>query len=307
MNEKEQLIHPLHYYKEEIPIEVFEKRKNDYITQKELELQQAIAKLEEQYANGPSRSDNRSSQYEMKAYNTSSGPIKIMRYYNSNNVLIRFINTGYTTLTTMRYIKNDVLKDPLKPSVLGIGFTGIGPYSSYDPEIRGKGVCYDRWFKILERCFSEKFLEKNPAYRGCDIDPYWFNFQNFATWYDWYTTNWPSEYDCRAMVDKDILVKGNKTYGPDKCCIVPETLNVIAKGHKAETNPYPGVKPRHGKYSVCTSFYGKNTYLGTRDTLEEAIHLYNTEKTKYVRELADSYGDNISPDVYNALLHYYEL
>ncbi len=47
---------------------------------------------------------------------------------------------------------------------------------------------------------------------------------------------WSSEYyecDGESMaVDKDLLFPGNKEYAPDKCCIIPQTLNTMLSNCK---------------------------------------------------------------------------
>ena len=45
----------------------------------------------------------------------------------------------------------------------------------------GKRMCpfYRRWINMLERCYSEKFQEKNPTYRGCSVCEEWLTFSNF--------------------------------------------------------------------------------------------------------------------------------
>lgn len=39
-------------------------------------------------------------------------------------------------------------------------------------------------------------------------------------------------------VDKDLLNRGNKEYAPDKCCILPETINSALASATKRRNPY---------------------------------------------------------------------
>ncbi len=51
----------------------------------------------------------------------------------------------------------------------------------------------------------------------------------FAEW-------WSAEYyECGGesmAIDKNILFPGNKEYAPDKCCILPQTLNTMLSNCK---------------------------------------------------------------------------
>jgi len=49
---------------------------------------------------------------------------------------------------------------------------------------------------------------------------------------EWY---WANYYECGGesrAVDKDLLCPGNKVYAPDKCCILPQTLNTMLSNSK---------------------------------------------------------------------------
>lgn len=45
------------------------------------------------------------------------------------------------------------------------------------------------------------------------------------------------------MVDKDLLCRGNKEYAPDKCCILPQTINsALASATKKEMQTIVQIK-----------------------------------------------------------------
>lgn len=47
--------------------------------------------------------------------------------------------------------------------------------------------------------------------------------------------HWANYYECEGesmAVDKDLLCPGNKEYAPDKCCILPQTLNTMLSNRK---------------------------------------------------------------------------
>ena len=87
---------------------------------------------------------------------------------------------------------------------------------------------------MLGRCYNEYNLKRRPTYKGCEVCDEWLNFQNFAEWFDnnYYTID--NEAVC---LDKDILIKGNKTYSPEACVFVPITINsLFTKINKLENS-----------------------------------------------------------------------
>lgn len=87
--------------------------------------------------------------------------------------------------------------------------------------IVGKCPFYRKWTNMLMRCYSETYLINNPSYRGCTVSDSWLVFSNFRSWLEnkGYGNN--TEYE----LDKDILVKGNREYSENVCCLVPKEVN----------------------------------------------------------------------------------
>ena len=139
------------------------------------------------------------------------GNLKVVKYINSRNVIVEFIDTGYRTTTQAVNINKGNVKDPMRPSTHGIGYIGVGIYKS-------KSKAYSIWTLMLYRCYSKKSLERNPAYGDCSVSKDWHNFQNFAKWYE---ENHKYGYE----LDKDLLVIGNRVYSKGTCIFVPPKLN----------------------------------------------------------------------------------
>ena len=62
------------------------------------------------------------------------GPFVVSHYQNTNSVTVRFINTGYETTTTKADITGSDtpgIRDPLAPTVFGVGYQGIGRHAGY--------------------------------------------------------------------------------------------------------------------------------------------------------------------------------
>ncbi len=81
-------------------------------------------------------------------------------------------------------------------------------------------AAYSIWNGIYIRCYKN-----DNVYDGSYMCDLWrHDKDSFAEWrsYEYY------ECDSGSMaVDKDLLFPGNKEYAPDKCCIIPQSLNTL--------------------------------------------------------------------------------
>lgn len=175
---------------------------------------------------------------------------------------------------------------------------------------------YSIWNGIYMRCYGNRFsYNVNRCYDGsfmCDLwrdDP-----DSFAEWYS------EKYYECngeRMMVDKDLLCRGNKEYAPDKCCLLPETLNsALASATKRrnfskfkQTNDYPvGVsydKSKNKYYARIMPFgHDRMEKLHYWDTPEEAFQEYKLFKESELRILAVRYRSMIPDYIFDALIKY---
>lgn len=151
----------------------------------------------------------------------------------------------------------------------------------------------------MDRCYEGKY----PSYINCYVNDYWHDFQNFAKFYvecPYRETGW--------QLDKDILFKGNKEYGPETCCFVPADLNGYMKTNANRRGDYPiGVKLSYLKNSYesrVRGFDGKQILLGKHATPELAFEAYKTTKENVIKEKAEFWKDQICPKVYQALLNF---
>ena len=111
--------------------------------------------------------------------------------------------------------------------VYGVGINdadydvAINEYYTNDEGVKGERriwTCpyYSRWMNMLTRCYSDKFQEGNPTYKGCYVAEEWKTFSNFKEWM--VTQEWEG-----LELDKDILFVGNREYGPEKCVFVTKS------------------------------------------------------------------------------------
>ena len=105
-------------------------------------------------------------------------------------------------------------------------------------------------------------------------------------------------------LDKDILYKGNKVYSRDTCIFVPQRINkLFTKCNKSRGNSPIGTTPNSsGNYiAQCNDGYGKNIYLGSYSTEEQAFQVYKECKEKVIKKTIDSYEGRIPEPYYSRL------
>lgn len=177
--------------------------------------------------------------------------------------------------------------------VLGVGVNDVANATivSY--------ISYSLWLDILKRCYSERRLKRFPTYIGCSISEEWKLFSEFRKWFD-------SHYIEGWSLDKDILVKGNKVYGPKTCCFVPNEINTFFTKRQNDRGKFVigVVNKRNNKYISSISINGHIKHLGCFETEEEAFDAYKEAKEEQAKKLADKYKTQLDPRVYEALYNY---
>lgn len=248
---------------------------------------------------------------EGKVFSTKQyGDFKVLRYTDSRNIDIQFIETGYVTTSHIKEVRTGHIKDPIRPSVYGVGYVGIGPHRCTIAESsRINSPAYEIWSGMIKRCYSEntKVRSKTKSYRGVTVCKEWHNFQNFA---EWFNNNLP-DYNS-AELDKDLKVIGNKEYSPTACSFVPYQINSLFGGSNRVSELPRGVHFCNSKKKYVVQVKAgeltkngnpKQTYLGAYDNLEEAKAIYVNTKVKIVHDLANMYKDILDNDVYLNLIN----
>lgn len=123
----------------------------------------------------------------------------------------------------------------LKRTVCGIGINDA-PYNVVRKgNMNGKTwTCpyYVVWSSMLCRCYSETEHKRHPTYIGCYTVPEWHYFMTFRAWM--------SEQDWEGKeLDKDLLYKGNKVYGPETCLFISSRVNSFITECTASRGSYP--------------------------------------------------------------------
>lgn len=164
-------------------------------------------------------------------------------------------------------------------------------------------VCpfYDRWQSMLGRCHNSKAQVHRPNYSGCETVPEWHYFMTFRSWME------KQDWEGKAL-DKDLLVIGNKIYGPDTCLFVDPKVNTFLLECTAAQGIWPvGVtlQKSSGRFVArCRTLVGsERQYLGIYGTPEEAHKAWLTFKLAQAKILASQQTD---PRVSKALIERYE-
>lgn len=179
----------------------------------------------------------------------------------------------------------------MKATVLGVAINDAT--YKVQPRINGKKVVcifYQKWQSMLERCYNKKYQESKPSYIGCTVCEEWVTFSNFKMWME--AQDWHGK-----VLDKDILVVGNKIYSPETCVFVTPETNGFTNDHKAARGECPtGVCWHNSKRkfeSHCSNpFTKKYEHLGVFDCQNEAHSAWRKRKHELACELADLQSDN---------------
>lgn len=173
---------------------------------------------------------------------------------------------------------------------------GVGKYTS---RLEGKKtIYYTAWISMHQRCYRKEYHIKNPTYKDITVCEEWFNFQNFAEWYE-------KNYIEGFHLDKDIICPDCKEYSPETCAFVPIEINSLFTKGKAKRGVfYIGVTKFRGAFRAHLSRNGKQEWIGTFPTESEAFNYYKQEKEKYIKIVAEKWKDKIDSRVYNAMINY---
>lgn len=163
---------------------------------------------------------------------------------------------------------------------------------------------YRLWYHILERSYCENYHSRKPTYINCEVSE---EFRSFSKFKEWCVCQ-KGFGKIGFYLDKDLLIKGNKTYSPDTCVFIPQEVNNALTTRKARRGKYPiGVSKNKTKDMYIASIRrdGKKIYLGTNfKTANEAFVVYKFAKEDHLRELAFRYKDVIDEKAFYALINY---
>ena len=231
----------------------------------------------------------------------NSGDFKIVKYNNSTNVEIQFLNTGFETTVELGSIRNGYVKDPYAPSVFGVGVSG----TKYPSRVNGVQTKeYVLWQSMLKRCYSDTLKKKYPTYIGCGVSD---NFKSYEYFYEW-CHNQVGFSNKGWQLDKDLLVKGNKVYSESTCVFIPSEINSLLINCTASRGEHLiGVywsKTANAFVSRVSRNKGGSEHLGYFNTEIEAFNAYKKAKEAFIKEQAEKWKGKIDDRAYEALMNY---
>lgn len=266
------------------------------------------------------RPNKREERLYQSSVNYQGSTMKIVEYNNSSNIIVEF-QDEYKARVHGQYknFQNGKIKNPYAPFVFGVGMIGE-KYSNKRNNKVDNTKEYTLWYSMMRRCFDENFKNKNPTYKNVTCCNEWRLFENFYEWlhsqsnFDKWFDGYGTGY--KWALDKDILIKGNKIYSPETCCLVPSIVNHLLIKRDNHRGDYPiCIEKKNNKYQArCNKFtideHGKvkayREYLGVYETIEEAFNAYKKCKEDFIKQIAQIEFDagNITIECYNAMMKY---
>ena len=148
---------------------------------------------------------------------------------------------------------------------------------------------YRVWSNMLERCYSSKFQERNPTYKGCSVSDEWLKFSVFKSWME--KQDWEGK-----QLDKDLLFEGNKMYSSETCVFLSSVVNNFTIDSGATRGEWLiGVcwdKERNKFMSLCRNpFTKKQENLGRFHCEQEAHQTWLKRKLELAYDLAAEQTD----------------
>lgn len=210
--------------------------------------------------------------------NNKGYPMKIVEYNSRNDIVVEFQDEYKSNVhTTYYHFQNGNVKNPYNSNnagVYGVGIKGGKYHTVNNGEITKE---YRAWKSILRRCFDVKTKNERPTYKDVTCCEEWLLYENFYKWLHSQENfdKWLNGY--KWAVDKDILIKGNKIYSPNSCCLVPMYINTLF------------------------AIKNKNSF----DTQEE-LDIYKQDKENNIKKIAKEEYDNgnITKECYVAMMNY---
>jgi len=221
----------------------------------------------------------------------------VTKVIDNTRIKVKFLDgTDFEDYYKLSHLNVGVFKNPMHPTVHGIGFFGAKLKDNYT-KTKYHRMIMGIWVKMLSRCYNRE----DNAYgyygaKGITVANDWLNFQNFLSWC--VINNWNT--DC--AIDKDLLSPkdgSSKIYSKETCCLIPQSLNtkLVLPLNPSFCHRSNGV----GKFIARVTENGKRRVIGAYENASDAIMAYKLAKEREVRGLADDYKGIINDSALEAL------
>ena len=229
------------------------------------------------------------------------GECTVLEYKSCRDVTVLFKDPEYVTKCRLDDLRRGCVNNPLTPRVCGVGFLGIGKFTT----VLNKRE-YKLWLAMLQRCYGTKSTNVRSSYKNVTVCNEWHNFQNFAEWCEAHEFfNAKDKQGKSYQLDKDILVKGDKTYSPETCCFVPREINnllVKPLSHRKGSPTGVCLDKRRNLYAAQVNCFGRIKHLGYYKTSEHAFAVYKGSKEAHIKDVAEKWKGLVTSRVYLTLV-----
>lgn len=255
----------------------------------------------------------RKSKYEREGewrLNNQGYLMKIIKYNSFKDIYVEF-QDKYKAIVNTQYhhFIDGTVQNPYHPTVYGVGIVGNKYPSSIENSRHTKE--YEAWRSILCRSFDAKYKIEKSSYKDVTCCDEWLLYENFYEWVH-SQSNFDKWHNNKGWnVDKDIIVKNNKIYSPETCCLVPRNVNILFVRNVSQRGNLPiGVQYRRNnqKYiAQCRNVFDDNTItLGFYNSVEEAFSAYKQYKEYIIQKVAkiEFENGNITQKCYDSMMNY---
>lgn len=220
---------------------------------------------------------------------------EIIEYTNYSKIKVKIMtDPPWETTVNGGNLVSGSIKNRGKPSLFGIGILGDTDVNCYD-------MRYKSWAGMIKRVYNPHTEQMAITYKDCTVVNEWLRFENYLKWFE------QQKVQPKWQLDKDLLVPGNKIYGPDTCIFLPREINTFLTNRYNHRGQWPvGVTyhERLNKWQASCNAHGKSEYLGVFTSPEEAFATYKARKEQVAKELAEMWRDKIDIKAYNALMKF---
>lgn len=214
----------------------------------------------------------------------------VVEYKNNREVTIEYPSGQKEVHQNVALVRGK-FKDKGQPTYLGVGILGYDHTNSREQS-------YITWSNMLNRVYAPRSGKEEIYYGGCSVAEEWLYLQTFKKWFG-------SQAYCNGYhLDKDLLNKGNKVYGPEFCVLLPQEVNKFLSKARRNRGKWPlGVSYMGccGKWRSEISVGGKKVHLGLFKSVEEAFAAYKIAKESEAKRLAAFWQSRVDPRAIEAL------
>lgn len=146
---------------------------------------------------------------------------------------------------------------------------------------------YKQWKNMLARCYSPAYRKQDAKREGSSVDSRWLSFMAFREWM--INQDWEDK-----LLDKDILIKGNKHYSPETVLFVDRALNSLISERNQESGIKGVYKNGSGWRAVTTQLdeSGKarqvsKTFRSKEEAHSAFVEMYRQSLTSYANIQTD--------------------